>query len=99
MPDSPRGSHEGGRDGHERRKLTKRASTMESSRRRGTGKDMDKEKEQENGPFQEHFPCYEGLTWEALKNYLQGKWPRIKLEERRVCAMAARPEIRDTDVI
>ena len=72
---------------------------MESSRRRGTGKDMDKEKEQENGPFQEHFPCYEGLTWEALKNYLQGKWPRIKLEERRVCAMAARPEIRDTDVI
>lgn len=74
--------------------------TFDTLRRRGTGASTRSAKEgKEKGPFQEHFSCYEGLTWQALKSYLESKWPGIRLVERRVrVALEDDGETIDTDV-
>ncbi|PMD50758.1 uncharacterized protein K444DRAFT_622119, partial [Hyaloscypha bicolor E] len=82
MPGSPQGNQAGGGEPPERR-TTFRSPTFDSFRRRGTGTSTRSNKEREKWPFQEHFSCYEGLTWEALRGYLERKWPGIRLAERR----------------
>jgi hypothetical protein len=85
MSSSPRGSPVVSGEPPERRRTTKKQTTFDTLRRRGTGASTGSAKiGKEKGPFQEHFSCYEGLTWEALKNYLECKWPGITLVERRV---------------
>ncbi|KAE8445815.1 hypothetical protein EG329_012873 [Mollisiaceae sp. DMI_Dod_QoI] len=79
MPNSPQGSQAGDGGPPERRRTIKSQLTL---RRRGTGISTKSNKEKEKEPFQEHFACYEDLTWEALKAYLLQKWPHIGLEER-----------------
>src|SRR4051794_5424659 len=85
---SPRASTSSSNSGEppERRTTPKKQPTLDSLRRRGTGASSttSAKKGKEKGPFQEHFSCYEGLTWEALEGYLKGKWPGIRLVERRV---------------
>ncbi|KAN0104935.1 hypothetical protein V8E51_010680 [Hyaloscypha variabilis] len=87
MPSSPPGKAAGP---PERRSTFQSHISFDSLRRRGTGaSSASSSSKKEKGPFQEHFSCYEGLSWEALKGYLERKWPHIKLNltERKVCAV------------
>jgi hypothetical protein len=74
-----------GREPPEQRS-TKRSNTttLDSLRRRGSASSGVLQDEQAIGPFQEHYSCYEGLSWEELRGYLEEKWPGIKLVEQKV---------------
>lgn len=84
MSEYPRKDSAKDREPPERRSTLKPSLTFESFRRRDTGSSSKPTKEKDKGPYQEHYPCYEGLTWEVLRNYLVNKWPSIRLEEHKV---------------
>lgn len=60
------------------------STTFDAIRRRGTGQSQSSGDKAAKGPFQEHYSCYEGLTWLKLKGYLEGKWPHLRLTEQKV---------------
>jgi hypothetical protein len=84
MPNNPSGNPAWAREPPERRKTDLTHITFDSIRRRRTTDTVKIQEKPEKGPFQEHYACYEGLTWETLRGYLEGKWPGIRLAERKV---------------
>jgi hypothetical protein len=82
---SPPRNPAGGAEPPERRTTLQSRLKFDSLRRRRTDDSTASSKGgKEKGPFQEHFSCYAGLTWEVLRDYLLSKWPNIKLVERKV---------------